>query len=126
MSSIPSNLNTANDTQTKTTLDPNSGFITIINTYVVAPERAEELLSFLEHSTLEAIRYVPGFISANFHLNLDRTLLVNYAQWESLEAIAAARENPKVAALIQEQGLIAQSFTPVLYKLQKSVAAAHS
>lgn len=54
-----------------TTLDPTAGYVTIINTYAVAPERAEALLELLVLATQETLRYVPGFISANFHMNLD-------------------------------------------------------
>jgi len=106
-----------------TTLDPAAGYVTIINTYAVAPEREEALLGMLVRSTTETLQYVPGFVSANFHVNLDRTQVVNYAQWQNREAIAAARDNPKVAALIQEATQIADSFKPVQYELRKSVAA---
>jgi hypothetical protein len=52
----------APDTATSlTTLDPGAGYVTLINTYAVAPERAEELPDGLTRSTLETIRYVPGF-----------------------------------------------------------------
>jgi adenine deaminase len=54
---------------------------------------------------------VPGFISANLHVNFDRTQVVNYAQWKSSEATAAAREDPKVVALMREQLQIADSFS---------------
>jgi quinol monooxygenase YgiN len=107
-----------------TTIDPSDGYITIINTYAVAPERAEALLDFLVRATNETIRYVPGFVSANLHVNFDRTHVVNYAQWKSHEAIAAAREKPKVVALMREQLKIADRFTPVLYELRQSVPAA--
>jgi quinol monooxygenase YgiN len=107
-----------------TTLDPSTGDLTLINTYAVHPGRAEELLDFLAHSTVETIRYVPGFISANPHVNFDRTQVVNYAQWKSSEATAAARENLKVSALMREQLQIADSFTPIPYDLRNSVAAA--
>jgi quinol monooxygenase YgiN len=107
-----------------TTLDPGAGDLTLINSYAVRPQRAEDLLDFLTRSTVETIRYVPGFISANLHLNFDRTRVVNYAQWKSSEATAAARENPKVAALMREQLRIADSFTPIPYDLRNSVAAA--
>jgi hypothetical protein len=30
---------------------------------------------------------VPGFISANFRLNLNRSQVVNYAQWQNREAL---------------------------------------
>jgi hypothetical protein len=41
----------------------------------------EGLLDFLVRATNETIRYVPGFVSANLHVNFDRTEVVNYAQW---------------------------------------------
>ena len=85
-----------------TTLDPSAGCITTMNTYTVAPERAEEVLEYLERSTMETVRHVPGFLSFNFHLSLDRTQIVNYGQWESREAVMAARENPKIVALMSE------------------------
>lgn len=107
-----------------TTLDPGAGYVTIINTYAVAPERAEELLDFLMRSTVETLRYVPGFVSANFHMNPDRTQVVNYAQWRNREAILAARDNPEVTARISEGGKIADSFKPIQYELRQSVAAA--
>jgi quinol monooxygenase YgiN len=120
-SAVPDKLGT--DAQL-TTLDPGAGYITIINTYAVAPERVEALLDFLLRSTHETIRHVPGFISANFHVNFERTQVVNYAQWKSREAIAAAREIPRVVALMREQLEIADSFTPIQYELRQSVSTA--
>ena len=113
----------APDTTRLTTLDPSAGYVTIINTYIVAPERAEALLDLLVRATDETLRYVPGFVSANFHVDLDRTQLVNYAQWRSREAIAAAGADPEVVARIREAAAIADSFTPVFYQLRRSVAA---
>ncbi len=107
-----------------TTLDPSAGYVTIINTYAVAPERAEALVDLLVGATAEILRYVPGFVSANFHMNLDRTQVVNYAQWRSREALAAAGADPKVAARIREAAKLVDSFTPILYELRHSVASA--
>jgi hypothetical protein len=104
-------------------LDPAAGYIPIINTYTVAPERAEALLDLLVRATAETIRYVPGFVSAGFHLNLDRTQVLNYAQWRSREAILPAGADPKVAERLREAAQIADGFTPVLYELRQSVAA---
>lgn len=108
---------------TKTVLDPDSGQVTIVNTYDVDPARAEELLDFLVEATRSTLRTVPGFISANLHLASDRTKLVNYAQWRDEVAIKAARENPAVAKLMHDQLSIAKSFTPVLYRLRASIRA---
>jgi quinol monooxygenase YgiN len=106
-----------------TLLDPRTGELTLINSYTVRHERAEELLDFLTRSTVETIRYVPGFISANLHVDFDHTQVVNYAQWQSSEATAAARENPKVATLMREQLQIADSFAPIPFDLRSCVAA---
>jgi len=107
-----------------TTLDPRAGYVTIINTYTVSPDRADALLDLIVRATLETIRFVPGFVSANIHVNSDRTQVVNYAQWKSREAIAAARENPDVVARMREAGEIADGFMPVQYERRHSVAAA--
>ena len=106
-----------------TTLDPGAGYVTTMNTYRVAPERAEEVLDYLVRSATETVRYVPGFVSMNFHVSLDRTQIVNYGQWKSREAMVAARENPKIVALMSETAKIAGSSKPIPYELRQSVAA---
>ena len=106
-----------------TMLDPGAGYITTINTYTVTPERVEEVLEYLARSATETVRYIPGFVSMNFHVSLDRTQIVNYGQWESREAVIAARENPKIVALMGETTRIAGSSKPVPYELRKSVPA---
>ena len=107
-----------------TKLDPESGYVPILNTYQVAPEKTEALQGFLVSSTLSTIRYVPGFVTANLHVTDDRTRVVNYAQWTNREAIAAARKNPTVVALMRKQAHIAESFAPVLHELRRSAPAA--
>lgn len=63
-----------------TTLVPEAGHLTIINTCTVAPERAEDLVELLVRATVDTLRYVPGCISADFHISLDRTQVVNHGQ----------------------------------------------
>ena len=106
-----------------TTLDPSAGYITTMNTYTVPPDRAEEVLDYLVRSATETVRYVPGFVSMNFHLSLDRTQIVNYGQWKSREAMVAARENVKIVALMSETVKVAGSSKPIPYELRQSVAA---
>jgi quinol monooxygenase YgiN len=106
-----------------TTLDPSADYVTTMNTYTVAPERSEEVLEYLVRSATETVRHVPGFVSMNFHVSLDRTQIVNYGQWESPEAIAAARENPKIVTLMSETAKVAGSSKPIPYELRKSVPA---
>ena len=103
-----------------TTLDPAAGYVT----YAVAPARAEALLETLVRATVETLRHVPGFVSANFHVNLERTQVVNYAQWRSHEAVVAARDDAEVAARIREAAQVADSFKPIQYELRRCMAAA--
>ena len=105
-------------------LDPSAGYITIINTYNVAPKRADELLDALVRATMETLRFTPGFVSASFHVSLDGTRLVNYAQWRDLDAIKAAGADPEIAARIRAVGEIADSFAPVFFELRQSLSAA--
>ena len=107
-----------------TTLDPEGGLVTTINTYTVVPERSEEVLKHLVRSAVQTVRHVPGFISFNFHVSLDRTQIVNYGQWKSREAVAAARQDPKIVALMAETARVAGSSHSVPYELRASVAAA--
>ena len=107
--------------ETGLTHDPNAGHITTINTYQyvqVTPERAEEVLSYLVDAA--TMSHVPGFLSFNCH----RTLIVNYGQWESCEAVMAARKNPVVVALMAETEKVAGSSNSRPYVLRKSVSAA--
>jgi quinol monooxygenase YgiN len=106
-----------------TTLDTGAGYVTTMNTYTVTPERAEEVLDYLVRSATETVRYVPGFVSMNFHMSLDRNQIVNYGQWKSREAMVAARENPKIVALMSGTAKIAGSSKPIPYELRKSVPA---
>ena len=111
-------------TETRLTmLDPRAGYVKTMNTYTVAPERVDKVLEYLVRSAIETVRYVPGFVSMNFHVSLDRTQIVNYGQWKSREAMAAARENPKIVTLMSETAKIAGSSKPVPYELRQSVAA---
>jgi hypothetical protein len=50
-------------------------------------------------------------------LYLDRTQVVNYAQWQSREAIGAVRRSQSCGAQI------ADGFTPIVYELRHSVPA---
>jgi Antibiotic biosynthesis monooxygenase len=60
-----------------TRLDSRDGYAVLINTFHVAPDRAEELMTLLERATEETFRFQPGFISANLHLSADRKRIVD-------------------------------------------------
>jgi quinol monooxygenase YgiN len=101
-------------------LDPRDDYAVLINTFRVAPERAEELMALLERATEETIRFQPGFVSANLHVSADQTRIVNYAQWRSRADFEAMLQNPAARAHIAEVGKIATSFDPVIFNLRYS------
>ncbi len=103
-----------------TKLDPRDGYAVLINTFRVAPERAEELMALLERATQETMRFQPGFVSANLHLSADRRRIVNYAQWRSRADFDAMLRDPAARAHIAEAGKVANSFDPAIFELRHS------
>lgn len=67
--------------------------ITLINVFATAPAHFDELFKLLGAQTEKVIK-LPGCISANVHVSRDKERIVNYAQWESMEAFQAMLEHP--------------------------------
>ncbi|TRW81424.1 antibiotic biosynthesis monooxygenase [Mycolicibacterium sp. 018/SC-01/001] len=99
------------------TIQQHSPYATLINVFSVAPARAEELAAVLTHATDEVMRHVPGFGSASIHISLDRTRVVNYAQWDSAESFLAMQDNPVAREHMTAAAAIADSFSPHLYEV---------
>jgi quinol monooxygenase YgiN len=104
------------------TLDPKNGYAVLINTFYVAPEKAEQLLAILERATDETMRARPGFVSANLHISDDRTRIVNYAQWRSRGDFEAMLQDPTARVHMHEAANVATSFDPVIFELRYSEA----
>ena len=77
-----------------TTIEQHSQYATLINVFVVEPDRAADLAALLVEATDNVMRHRPGFRSANIHVSTDRTRVLNYAQWDSPEAYAAMLADP--------------------------------
>jgi quinol monooxygenase YgiN len=107
-----------------TTLDPNDGYVVLINTFKVEPDRAEELLGVLSRATEHGMRHRPGFVSANLHMSQDCRRVANYAQWRSQADLNAMMADPAARVHMQEAAAIATSFDPIYYALRESHAAA--
>jgi quinol monooxygenase YgiN len=104
-----------------TIIEQNSGYATLINVFIVEPDRAAELAALLHAATQEVMRHQPGFRSANIHVSTDGTRVVNYAQWDSAEAYGAMLANPTTQQHMAEAAALASSFDPHLY----TVASVH-
>lgn len=106
-----------------TILDPTAGHLVMINTFVVEPSRAEELLAVLSRATEVGIRHRPGFVSANLHVSRDKCHVANYAQWRSQEDLDAMMKDPEAHVHMREAASIASSFTPIYYELRETHSA---
>jgi quinol monooxygenase YgiN len=98
------------------------GGVTLINVFTCAPERQDELVRLLQALTDEAMRGLPGFVSASIHRGLDGKHVANYAQWESEAAWKAMVRDPGVQARMGPVVAIA-TFQPHLYQLVKTYEA---
>ena len=102
-----------------TVLDPAADHVILINTFDVAPERADELLAVLSRATEDHMRTVPGFVSANLHVSRDKRNVANYAQWRSQADLDAMMVDPAARAHMGEATAIATSFRPLYYSLRE-------
>jgi quinol monooxygenase YgiN len=79
------------------TLSLENSLTTVIIIFTVEPEKQTELIDTIKEF-LEIVKTQPGFISANLHKSIDGVKVANYAQWETLDALEAFRNNEEVQA----------------------------
>jgi quinol monooxygenase YgiN len=72
-----------------TTIETGTNVATLVNVFTVDPARQRALVNLLVRATEETMRHRPGFVAANIHAGIDGTRVVNYAQWESVDAFRA-------------------------------------
>ena len=101
-----------------TTLSQADGYVVLINTFAVDPSKVDALLECLARATEDVMQHLPGFISANFHISLDRTKVLNYAQWRSKLDFDAMLQDERAKPHMRECGELAERFEPVLYELK--------
>ena len=104
-----------------TTLNPNDGYIVLINTFSVEPDNAEALLAELREATEMGMRSRPGFVSANLHISKDGKHVANYAQWRSQADVDAMMADPTARTHMKRAADLATSFDPIYYELRDSV-----
>ena len=79
------------------TLDLDNNLSTVIIIFTVQLEQQQELIDAIKEF-LETVKTQPGFVSANLHKSIDGVKVVNYAQWSSMGAFEAFRNNREVQA----------------------------
>ena len=90
--------------------------LTFINVFTVDPAKQDELVDLLARATEASVRQAPGFLSARLHRSLDGTKVTMYAQWQSLEAYQAMREDPGSLPYL-ERALTIATFEPGVYEV---------
>lgn len=90
--------------------------LTLINVFTVTPEKQDELIALLTEVTSQNVRHHEGFISASLHRGLDGRKVTMYAQWVSVEAYEAMRQNPGPAPAL-EKALKMATFDPGMYEV---------
>jgi hypothetical protein len=104
----------------RTTITAEADHITLINVFTCAEVRQNELVAELDKATVELFSHQPGFISANIHASLDKTRVVNYAQWASIEDLDAARDVRDIQDHMRHIMAIAESADPRLFTVRST------
>jgi quinol monooxygenase YgiN len=79
------------------TLSLDNSLTTVIIIFTVKPEEQQKLIDTIREF-LATVATQPGFVSANLHKSLDGVKVANYAQWNSIEAFEAFRNNQEIQA----------------------------
>jgi|tagenome__1003787_1003787.scaffolds.fasta_scaffold19996832_2 hypothetical protein len=99
----------------QTTIAAGTGVLTLITTFTCPEVRQNELVEALDRANSEVFSHFDGFISASLHASLDRTRVVNYAQWRSTADFDAAYAHPDAQKHHAEIMAIAESADPRLF-----------
>ena len=109
-----------------TMIAQDTGLVTLINVFTVAPSNQQELVDLLTHATETSVRGTPGFVSAALHRSVDGTKVTMYAQWASLAHYQHYRSllaDPLASPYVPKVLAIA-TFDPGMYEVVKVFAGA--
>lgn len=93
-------------------IDPSKKILTLVSVTDVDPQHCDELVRLFIGTTEAVMMKMDGFISSSVHRSNDGTKVINYAQWESEEALNAARNEPSAQGHYEKIGALAKSLTP--------------
>ncbi len=69
------------------------------------------------------MRHLDGFVSANIHRSVDGHRVVNYAQWKSVGAFNAMRENAEAAPHMERVAELADAFDPIVCTVADAISS---
>ena len=79
-------------------IDQYRSLLTVLVVFELSPEQVDEQIATIKEFLLESVKQQPGFVSANLHISLDKTRIVNYAQWRTEQDYQNFLENEDVQA----------------------------
>ncbi|WP_431887062.1 antibiotic biosynthesis monooxygenase family protein [Micromonospora wenchangensis] len=88
--------------------------VTFVNVIDVDPSRQQEVIDLLVEGTEKVVSRRPGFVSVTLLASLDRTRVVNVAQWRSADDVRATQADPEAAEYARRTAALAQA-SPGLY-----------
>ncbi len=89
--------------------------VTFINVFTVDPAHQAQLVGLLRQVTEGTVRHKSGFICARLYRSVDGKQVAMYAQWESMEAYEAMRDDRQTRAYL-EQALAIAKFETGMYE----------
>ncbi|HEU4627511.1 MAG TPA: antibiotic biosynthesis monooxygenase family protein [Steroidobacteraceae bacterium] len=105
----------------RTVFDREAASVTLVNTFVVRPERQVELLDLLGEAARRNLCTHPGFMSAVVHRSVDGKRVLSYSQWRSRADVEALQKDPAYRQHTAQAAELAERFEPALY----DVASVH-
>lgn len=102
-------------------ISEDSNVFTEIVMFTVEPEQQQKLVDAIVSEVERWVRHRSGFLSANYHLSLDGTRVVNYAQWTTQEAWQAFNQDPEIAVLAEKIRRVGVKPDGHSYKVQRVI-----
>lgn len=84
-----------------TKIGPGHDVLTVVFEFDIEPEEQQPLCEAVMRLVGDIVSRQPGFVSANLHLSRDGRKVLNYLQWESLEAFERFRDDDEAQRRIR-------------------------
>jgi hypothetical protein len=104
--------------EAQTTIAADDAVLTLITTFTCADERQDALVTALTKTNDEVLTRMDGFVAAAVHASLDRTHVINYVQWRTVEDFDRAQLDPDMRRHLEEIMAMAETADPRLYHVK--------
>ncbi|HEU5381952.1 MAG TPA: antibiotic biosynthesis monooxygenase [Ktedonobacteraceae bacterium] len=99
------------------------GPIALINVHTVEPKHQQEVLDITLNRSLQVARRWPGFISARYHVALDKTRVTQVIYWENQEACLDFIKDPGTQEVLKQFAPLVQQTESHFYTVVADVVA---